>query len=215
LPGRGRGARYRLAIFDFDGTLVDSFSWFARAVDAVAEEFGLRRIGAAERQALRACHPREILERLNVPLWQVPRIARRMRQLKAQEAHGLPLFPGVVELLRELAERGIGRAIASSDAEANIRSTLGSENAALIDLYACGAALFGKPRKLRQVLRRLRVPPAQAIYIGDEVRDAEAARAAGIAFAAVAWGFSAPGALRLQGPDRFFTSVAEIAPALA
>ena len=57
--------------------------------------------------------------------------------------------------------------------------------------------------------------PAQAIYVGDELRDGEAARAAGIAFAAVAWGYSAPEALQAQAPDRFFTCVAEIAPALA
>ena len=96
---------------------------------------------------------------------------------------------------------------------ANIRSTLGADNAALIQHYACGAALFGKPRKLRQVLRHLRVPPEQAIYIGDELRDADAARAAGIDFAAVAWGYAAPEALRAQQPTRFFASIGEVVPA--
>lgn len=201
---------YRLAIFDFDGTLADSFPWFTRAVDGIAEEFGFRRIAAEEREALRACHPREILARLGVPLWQVPRLARRMRQLKAQEAHKLPLFPGVVELLRDLARRGIGRAIASSDSEANIRLTLGPENAALIEHFACGASLFGKPRQLRQVLKHARIAPAEAIYVGDELRDADAARAVGIAFGAVAWGYAAPDALRALRPDRFFTDITDI-----
>ncbi len=207
--------KYRLAIFDFDGTLADSYPWFTRVIDGVADEFGFARIGAAERQVLRSCHAREILARLGVPLWQVPRIARRMRQLKALEADRLPLFPGVVELLRALAQRGVARAIASSDAEANVRSTLGPENAALIDHYACGVSLFGKTAKLRRLVERFGVTPAQAIYVGDELRDGEAARAAGIAFAAVAWGYSAPEALQAQAPDRFFTCVAEIAPALA
>jgi phosphoglycolate phosphatase len=206
---------YRLAIFDFDGTLADTFPWFARVIDGVAEEFGIARIGVAERQILRSCHAREILARLKVPMWQVPRIARRMRQLKALEAERLPLFPGVVELLRALAQHGVARAIASSDAEANVRATLGPENARLIDHYACGASLFGKSAKLRRVMQRFGVPPTETIYVGDELRDAEAARVAGIAFAAVSWGYSAPDALRAQDPDRFFTSVAEIAPALA
>ncbi len=122
----------------------------------------------------------------------MPRIARRIRQLKALEAHRLPLFPGVVELLGDLARRGVPRAIVSSDAEANIRLTLGPDNAALIDHYACGASLFGKPPKLRQVLKRYGMRPGEALYVGDEVRDAEAARAVGIAFAAVSWGFATP-----------------------
>lgn len=204
---------YRLAIFDFDGTLADSYPWFVRVVGAVAEEFGLRPVGAEERQLLRGCHPREIIARLGVPLWQVPRIARRMRQLKAQEAHRLPLFPGVADLLHDLARRGVPRSIVSSDSEANIRLTLGPGHARLIDHYACGAGLFGKPPKLREVLRRHGMRAAEALYVGDELRDAEAARAVGIAFAAVTWGYSTPEALRAQRPDRLFASVPEIAGA--
>lgn len=205
---------YRLAIFDFDGTLADSLPWFQRVIGVIAQEFGLREVGPEERQVLRGCHPREALARLGVPLWQVPRIARRLRQLKALEAHRLPLFPGVAELLRDLAQRGVPRAIVSSDAEANIRSTLGREHAALIDHYACGAGLFGKPPLLRKVLRHYRLHPAEALYVGDELRDAEAARAVGIAFGAVTWGYTPPDAMRAQAPARLFTTVAEIAPAI-
>ena len=181
----------------------------------VAEEFGIRPVGEAERQALRACHPREVLPKLNVPLWKVPRIAGRLRQLKAQQAERLQLFPGVVELLRDLARRGIDRAIVSSDAEANVRRTLGPETAALVAHYACGAGLFGKPPRLRGVLRRAGVRVQEAIYVGDELRDADAARAVGIAFGAVTWGYATPDALRALSPDRLFTSIEEIAPAIA
>ena len=137
-----------------------------------------------------------------------------LRQLKALEAHRLPLFPGVGDLLRDLARRGVPRAIVSSDAEANIRTTLGPEHARLIDHFACGAGLFGKPPLLRRVLRHYRLRPDEALYVGDELRDAEAARAVGVAFGAVTWGFTTVDALKAQGPDRVFTSVAEIAPAL-
>ena len=48
--------------------------------------------------------------------------------------------------------------------------------------------MFGKAAKLRQVVRQSAVPPQHAIYVGDEIRDAEAAGKAGIAFGAVLWG---------------------------
>ena len=56
--------------------------------------------------------------------------------------------------------------------------------------------------------------PRSAIAIGDEVRDIEAARAAGIACGAVTWGYAAPEALRAMQPDMVFERVEEIAPAL-
>jgi phosphoglycolate phosphatase len=204
---------YRLAIFDFDGTLADSLPWFAEIYDQLAGEFGLRRVGRAEREDLRSRNSREIMARVGVAAWQLPRIAHRLRRMKAQQAARIELFPGVGELLRDLARRGVRRAIVSSDAEANIRATLGPDQAALIEHWDCGAGLFGKSAKLRRVVRRSGLPAAAALYVGDELRDGEAARAAGIGFGAVAWGYATTDALRAQAPDRLFTSIAEIAPA--
>jgi phosphoglycolate phosphatase len=60
-------------------------------------------------------------------------------------------------------------------------------------------------------VKRAGLSPAQAIAIGDEVRDIEAARAAGIACAGVSWGFAAPKALRALGPDLMFERIEDIA----
>ncbi|WP_228135955.1 HAD hydrolase-like protein [Xanthomonas sp. NCPPB 1128] len=60
--------------------------------------------------------------------------------------------------------------------------------------------MLGKRRKLRASLRACGVPPARALCVGDEIRDAEAARQAGIAFAGVAWGYTLPAALQPQTP---------------
>jgi phosphoglycolate phosphatase len=201
-----------LAIFDLDGTLADSFPWFLGAMPAVADRFGFRRVaGPEEREALRGLGPREVLRRLEVPRWRLPAIARHVRRLKAEGAGAVPLFPGVPAMLRALSEAGVALALATSDSEANARVTLGAENAALIRHWGCGAPLLGKTRTLRRVLRAGGVAPEDAVFVGDEVRDAEAARAVGVAFAAVVWGYGAPEALRAQGPAFVFGGVAEIA----
>ena len=98
----------------------------------------------------------------------------------------------------------------SSDAESNVRATLGGALAPLVAHYACGASLFGKARKFKAVLRRAGLRPEQAIWIGDEIRDLEAARTAGIAFGAVAWGYTRPDALRARAPDQMFDSLEDI-----
>ena len=81
----------------------------------------------------------------------------------------------------------------------------------LFSHFDCGASLFGKAAKFRRVVQRAGVKPSQAIAIGDEVRDIEAARAAGIACGAVTWGYAAPEALRALGPDLVFDRMEDVA----
>jgi phosphoglycolate phosphatase len=192
-----------LAIFDFDGTLADSLPWFLEAFNAAAERFGLRTIDAAEAEALRGCSAREILKRLEAPVWRVPAMARHMRKLKAEAAASIALFPGVADTLRALKTDGVRLAIVSSDSEPSIRTTLG-QSAALIDDFDCSASLFGKAAKIRDVVRASGVDRKDAIYVGDETRDAEAAAKAGVRFGAVAWGYATRDALITAGATTVF-----------
>jgi len=206
---------YQLAIFDLDGTLADSFPWFLRVLNGVADEFGFRPVvGDDEVAALRRVGPRDILTRLDVPVWKLPKIARHMRRLKAEHLDQIPLFPEAQRMLQAVAERGVQLALVSSDHENNARAQLGAATAALFSDFACGASLFGKAKKFKRVLKRSGVPPAQAIAIGDELRDIDAARATGVACGAVAWGYADPAALRAQRPDHMFTTMDEITAAL-
>jgi phosphoglycolate phosphatase len=204
---------YSLVIFDLDGTLADSFPWFLRNVNDVADRFGFRRIADDDVQSLRHAGSREILKRLEVPVWKLPMIARHMRRTKAAHLGDIPLFPGVEAMLRSLRDAALTLALVSSDHEVNARRQLG-EAASLFSHFDCGASLFGKAAKLSPIIKRAGVNPAQAISIGDEVRDIEAARAAGIACGAVMWGYAAPSALRALKPDLVFERMEEVTPQL-
>jgi len=199
---------YQLVIFDLDGTLSDSFSWFLRTAPAVADKHGFKRIEDVE--ALRGKDIPGILEALAVPRHRLPLIAREMRRLKTQSLDEIALFPGVPEMLAALAARGVALALVSSDSDANARRTLGA-CAPHIGHFACGASLFGKARKFRSVMRAAGVAPAATLAIGDEQRDADAARAAGIDFAAMAWGYATVEALAKCAPVTMFKAVGEIA----
>ncbi len=205
----------RLIIFDMDGTLADSFPWFVTVMNTVADRFRFRRIEPGDIDTLRRLDSRGILEWLGVPRWKLPLIARHMRALKAQHIGEIALFPGVGRMLQDLKDRGIRIAIVSSDGEANVRATLGPDNAQLVDLYACGASLFGKHAKFKQVLRRSGIGAHHALAIGDEVRDAEAAGRSGIAFAAVTWGYAHADALRAANPALMLSDVDDIARKLS
>lgn len=205
----------KLVIFDLDGTLSDSFPWFLRIVNTVADRHGFRRIAVHEIDMVRGKGSREIVKFFQVPAWKLPIIARDMRRLKRDHLHDIPLFPGVDRLLQRLAAKGIATAMVSSDDEENVRRALGPDNARLISYYACGASVFGKARKFRRVLKLSGIAAADAICIGDEVRDIEAARKAGIPFGAVSWGYATPQALQALGPEEMFDSMDDMIARLA
>lgn len=201
---------YRLAIFDFDGTLADTVTWFAGVVNHVADRYGFRHVEESDHQTLRGYAPRRLLEALGVPLWKVPLIAYYLRTLLARDIDKISLFEGVDTVLHTLSREGVMLAVVSSNSRENVCQVLGPDNVALIETLSCGVSLFGKAAKLRGVLRRCGVSRGEAIYIGDEVRDIEAAHEAAVASGAVAWGYNTVEVLRAYAPNKIFNSVGDI-----
>lgn len=187
-------ARKRVVIFDFDGTLADSVEWFFGVVNQLARRYGFRESTPEQLDALRGKSPLEILTALGIPRWKLPAIARHTRALAAQHIDQIKLFDWVGELLAELKASGMLIVVVSSNSAANIEWVLGP-HAAFIDHYETGASLLGKSLKFKRVLKRLGVRADEVLSVGDEVRDIDAARRAGIASIGVAWGASHGAAL--------------------
>ncbi len=202
--------KYRLFIFDFDGTLSDSFPWFTGALNIVAGELGFRKVEGHEVETLRRCGPREVIKYLGIPFWKIPLIAWRLRRLMARDLHRISLFEGAADLLRHLSSRGATLALVTSNSRENVRCLLGPEVSSLISYYECGTSTFGKSARLRRVLRRSGISCSEAIYVGDEIRDLESARRVGIAFGAVSWGYGDAESLKMSSPTEVFATLQDI-----
>ncbi|WP_299005194.1 HAD family hydrolase [uncultured Caulobacter sp.] len=207
--GENGVSRYDLVIFDFDGTLADSAAWMMRAVNPMARRYGFKTVTDEEIEMLRGRSTREVIRYLGVSPWKLPLIARAGKKLMAADAHTIPLFPETAKMLRALHGAGVKIAVVSSNSEQVIRRVLGPELSELISLYACGASLFGKARKFKQVTAR-GVSRDKVICIGDETRDIEAARAVGLDCGAVGWGYAKPSILAEHRPTVSFNSMSEI-----
>lgn len=178
-------------------------------LNLAAVRFNFRQITEAELHRYRTVETHIVMRELGISRWRLPQIARWFRH-RAKEHASPPLFPGIVDTLHALHARGIVLAVVSSNSEAAVRRALGPDNVALISAFACSASVFGKARKFRRVLKLLRFTSADAIAIGDECRDIDAARKAGIACAAVSWGYAAPELLKATGPDLMIETPGEI-----
>jgi phosphoglycolate phosphatase len=202
-------SRYRLIIFDFDGTLADSADWFLGVLGEMAERHGFVALPPDEMQRLRGLPNREIIKALKVRPWRLPFIARDMRTRAAADIHRIQQFDGVADVLRALAVDGVRVAVVSSNAEANVRRVLGDAAGAVTD-FACGSSLFGKARLFSQLMRRAGVAPSETLCIGDEQRDIEAAQGAGANSGAVLWGYAEAEFLRGCQPTHAFERPANI-----
>lgn len=188
--------KYRLAAFDFDGTLADTLPWFESVMDGVADKYGFRKASAADKAQLRHRSTREIMAFLEVPVWKLPAIMAHVRQLMREIDPAVRMFAGVPAALAQLKAAGLRLAVCSSNSLDNVRRVLGPQTGALIDDYECGADLFGKPAKLARLMARHGVERTRCILIGDEMRDIDAARKAGVMAGSVAWGYNHVDALR-------------------
>ena len=190
-----RAMTYKLVIFDFDGTLADSFSWFVHNVNRAADRFRFKHIDPDNTQTLRNLGVREIMRRVELSPWKLPFIARFMRQAMAADVSSIALFDGVAETFQQLSKQGSRIALVTSNSRENVLHILGNENASHLEFWECNVAAFGKTRRLKKLVRASGLQKREVLYVGDETRDAEAAHAAGIAFAGAGWGYSSQEAL--------------------
>ena len=203
--------KYKLVIFDFDGTLANTFPWVLNNMDQVADKFNIDRVDRDQIEDLRTFDLRKLMKHFDVPPWKLALMARHVRTLLAEDIQQVSLFEGIDQLLQYLSEQGAMLAVVSSNSYSNVRHVLGPINSALIDYYECGVSVFGKSSKFKKILRKSGVEPTDVISIGDEIRDIQAAKHVHIASGAVTWGFSSVDALKAQSPQEMFSRVNEIA----
>ena len=164
---------YRLAIFDFDGTLADSFPFFLSVFNTIADRHAFRRIDIEHAGELRHYSVRQMMDHVGMPAWKLPLASRTFMDMMKESAHTVPLFDGIADTLRHLHACGMALSVVSSNSEHNVRTVLGPELAGLIQRFDCGMSVFGKASRIRAVLKACGVAPADALYIGDQATDVE------------------------------------------
>ncbi|WP_203292047.1 HAD hydrolase-like protein [Maricaulis parjimensis] len=205
-------ARYDLVIFDFDGTLADSLTWFRTELADLVDKHGLPPIDSERAEELRGLTPKQIMNELSIPAWKVPFLAADVRARAAENVDKIHLFDGIRAMIEDLSAAGITLAVVSSNGETAVRAVLGEDLCRHFEIFACGAALFGKASIFRKVMKKAGTTADRTLSIGDEVRDIEAARETHCVAGAVNWGFATEAVLDAQDPDVMFRAPGEIAP---
>lgn len=201
--------RYRLVLWDFDGTLADTWP----CGEQIFNEIAARRqfLPITDVEADRRLSTLEFLRAHRVPLLQLPLVVREWHAALRARMEGVLLFPGVYDALTTLRGQGSSLGILSSNNHENISRCLRSQEAyALFDFIHSSSRLFGKASGIRRVLASHTLRKREVLYIGDETRDLHAAQAAGVDSAAVGWGLNPLDVLSRSSPTYLIEHSAQI-----
>ena len=197
-------------IFDFDGTVADSFTESLLAYNRVAPRLRLRSVREAEIPELRRMGAGQLMHALGIPMWKLPRLMIAVRADLHDHFHSVKPVPGIAEAIRGLHQADCHLAIVTSNSEENVRNFLGRHGMEGFDTVVAGASIFGKATRLRRLIRTARADRATSVYIGDTVPDIRAAREAGTLAVAVAWGFNDPALLAAEAPDALVEATSDL-----
>jgi len=211
--------RFRLIVFDWDGTLIDSTAAIVQAIQASAADLALpvptrerasHVIGLGLLEAIHFAVPAIARE-------QVPAYVERYRyHYLRRDAHLVP-FEGVPELLTELIDSGAWLAVATGKSRAGLDRALvqmGWAGRFLTTRCADEGAPKPDPWMLRDICDELGLDPAEALMVGDTTHDLGMARAAGARAIAVTYGAHPREELEAEPSLVLVDSVAELREAL-
>ncbi len=208
-----------LAIWDVDGTLVDSRETIAACMDAGFASQRLPRPGYDRTRHIVGLTLNVAVEAMTpgLPPTVQAGVADGYRTafqaLHADPAYREPLYPGAAELMERLARAGWRQAVATGKSRRGLDRVVAANGwqERFVSLH-CSDDGPGKPdpAMVLAALAATGTPPERAVMIGDTSHDMRMGKTAGVRALGVAWGFHTAEELREAGADHVSVTWAEL-----
>ena len=205
----------KVILFDFDGTLADTFDALVKITNHLSGEYGYPPVHQSEVHQLQNLSSWQIIKRSGLSIFQLPFLIQRVRSELQQQLEPIHLFPEIKQTLFRLKKQGYLLYVLTSNSRENVTTVLINHH--VIGLFSgvySSSNLFGKHRKIRDILKQEKIQHDQAIYVGDETRDIVAAKKAKIKVISVTWGFNDSEVLSQYHPDALVNHPQELLPAI-
>jgi phosphoglycolate phosphatase len=193
-------------VFDFDGTLADSWEVMVEELQKVAlERFGkelteehihwFRSLGATKAS-------RMIAKKEKLSLLTMIKVGMEVQKHVSREEKRVSFYPGIIEMIKDLKKMGHTLGVASAN-DIKVLGPILKRMGVYKDFsfVTWGRSVLGKKRILARMLKRQKMNKNEVIYVGDQVRDIEAAHKVGIRIIAVEWGFNDSKILKKYRPE--------------
>ena len=188
-------------LFDFDGTLVDSFNCVLKKAMLLAEEFHYKKISEEDIESLRELTSKELIKLLDIPVYKIPKLIHHMRKHLRNEMQKLPPVADIHPVVETLYNAHFSLGILTSNSVENVSKWLESHHMQHFFRFIHSESnYFSKKYLLKKTLKTYKIDKTKTYYICDETRDIEAATKNDIKSVAVTWGYNSEKALLQYQP---------------
>ena len=199
------GRNYRLVVFDWDGTLLDSAGAIVASMQAAALDIGCAPPDESAARQVIGLGLHDALSRAlpAVPSSEYSRIAERYRHHYLSRDRELSLFPGAEMLVRELHGAGYLLGVATGKSRLGLNRALDASGLKeFFHATRCADECNSKPAPdmLLEIMQELEAEAGETLMIGDTTHDIQMARNAGVAALAVGFGAHPRETLQAEQP---------------
>ncbi len=184
-------------IFDFDGTLADTFDQQVKLIKEIRPETSQKEINRFREVGAMA-----LVKEMKLPLSQLIAMTNKISLRHEEVVKKAKAFTGIKSLIADLRKKKVRVEVLTSNRSKNVKIWL-EDNGIVVDKVIGGIGIFGKDKKLKTL-------KGDFIYVGDEIRDIEACRKVGVKIIAVSWGFNSKKALMKAKPDYLVERVTDL-----
>lgn len=191
----------KTVIFDFDGTIADTFNLTTELINSIAIKYNIEPFTNENIERLKSKKLTEIFSELHIPLFKAPAIINDIKHLISKEITTQQPITGMPEVITQLVAHAYSLSIVTSNTPDTVTNFLHRHQLEYFDHIYSDKSLFGKHVVLNNFIKKHSINREEAIYVGDEIRDIEAAHKAKLKIIAVTWGFNSKAGLRQYQPD--------------
>ncbi|OHX65361.1 HAD-IA family hydrolase [Flammeovirga pacifica] len=195
-------------VFDFDGTIVQSYHLIESIVRSLSKKYRLKEIDTNSRDVSKLS-AKELLKAIEIKKWKLPFFIYEVKKRMNKQIVDQQLVEGIENAIKKLYDLGFNLVIVSSNSKQNIQLFLEHQqlNNYIDEIYAA-PRLFKKEKTLKRIMKK----HGSCIYIGDEVRDIIACHQAKMNIIAVSWGFNHASILKKENPTHLIHHPDDIIP---
>lgn len=199
----------KLIIFDFDGTIANTLPVAIKVGNELAPKYLKKKVDF--KKVFYSKGVGALIKETKTPAYKVLLIARRFRKQMKKYFDTVKIDLGMKNLVRKFRSQGYIVGLVTSNSRHNVKTFLSRYDMRDdFDFIKTNVSLFTKAWRIKRSVRKYRIAKDQAYVIGDETRDIDAAKKAGVRSVAVVWGMNSRKLLRSRHPDKIVNTAEQI-----